>query len=92
MNLFIFQLSDSPSGSDLNMLGEYLLVSLGFVVVAMAEFALVLLIDRNATSKTNVMKHAIAPRENEKTTLRDLKTGTKYIVVNSLYRYIVLKN
>ena len=46
INLFIFQISDSPTSSDLNVLGEYLLVSLGFVVAAIAEFALVILLKR----------------------------------------------
>ena len=46
INLFIFQMSESPSSSDLNILGEYLLVSLGFVVAAIAEFALVILLNR----------------------------------------------
>ena len=51
INLFIFQLRESPSVSDLNELGRYLLVSLGFVVAAMAEFALVLLLSRRPNSK-----------------------------------------
>ena len=46
INLFIFQMSESPSSSDLNILGEYLLVSLGFVVATIAEFALVVLLNR----------------------------------------------
>ena len=46
INVFIFQMSESPSSSDLNILGEYLLVSLGFVVAAIAEFALVILLNR----------------------------------------------
>jgi len=53
INLFIFQISDSPSSSDLNILGEYLLVSLGFVVAAMAEFALVILLNRRSKLKTD---------------------------------------
>ena len=44
-NICLFQ-SDSPSGATLNALGVYLLVSLAFMIAAMFEFALVLLIKR----------------------------------------------
>ena len=51
INLFICQLRESPSDSELNELGAYLLVSLGFVVGAMAEFALALLVSRRQNLK-----------------------------------------
>ena len=47
---FDFQ-SESPSTSKLNNLGVYLLVSLYFVVAALLEFAVVLLVQRNLDAK-----------------------------------------
>merc|ERR1712141_399098 len=43
-NLFIYQMNESPSGTLMNALGVYLLVSLFFVVSTMFEFAVVLLL------------------------------------------------
>ena len=47
--------SESPSASELNKLGLYLLVCLGFVVAALFEFALVIFISR-ISKKTNKPK------------------------------------
>ena len=46
--------SDSPSASGFNQLGIYLLVCLGFVVAAVLEFALIILIKRRASLKINL--------------------------------------
>ena len=45
--------SESPSTTKLNDLGMYLLVSLFFVVFAMLEFAVVLLVQRDQDHKRN---------------------------------------
>ena len=50
-------MSERPSSSKLDNLGSYLLVSLFFVVFAMLEFALVLLIKRNQAVKVQNMNH-----------------------------------
>ena len=63
INLFIFQMSDSPSSSDLNVLGEYLLVSLGFVVAAIVEFALVILLNRRAKLTLDTKGNNSSPRK-----------------------------
>ena len=44
--------TEGPPGSELNALGVYLLISLVFVVLAMVEFALVLLWSRASSSLT----------------------------------------
>ena len=49
----IFQ-NESPSESDLNALGKYLLVSMIFVVAAMIEFAIVVMVNRMSSPKSNI--------------------------------------
>ena len=58
---FSFQ-SESPSASELNMLGEYLLVCLAFVVLALLEFALIIVLNRRdaATIKTTKMEPSLS--------------------------------
>ena len=51
INLFIHQMSESPSASDLNKLGSYLLFCLLFVVSALVEFAIIMLLDRKQILK-----------------------------------------
>ena len=54
--IFIFQ-SESPSGSDLNALGVYLLCSLAFLVCALIEFGFVVLLSRApSTFRKNAMR------------------------------------
>ena len=55
VNLYstVFQ-SESPSESDLNALGHYLLTSLFFVVGAMIEFAIVIMVNRIRTIKGSI--------------------------------------
>ena len=65
INLFIFQLRESPSDSELNELGAYLLVSLGFVVGAMVEFALVLLVSRRPDLKIGFKNKTIDEEKKE---------------------------
>ena len=51
INLFIHQMSESPSASDLNKLGSYLLFCLLFVVCALVEFSIIMLLDRKRMAK-----------------------------------------
>ena len=51
INLFIHQMSESPSQSELNALGIYLLACLGFVVCGLLEFAITLLIHQRRNSR-----------------------------------------
>ena len=51
INLFIHQMSESPSASDLNKLGSYLLFCLLFVVCALVEFSIIMLLDRKRIAK-----------------------------------------
>ena len=55
--------ADSPSGSNLNALGFYLLVSLFFIIATMVEFAYVLLVCR-VTGKVDNYKIAGKPKLN----------------------------
>ena len=52
INLFIHQMSESPSESELNALGIYFIACLTFVVCALAEFAIALLIHQRRRSRT----------------------------------------
>ena len=63
--------SESPSTTKLNNLGAYLLVSLFFVVAAMLEFALVLLVQRKLDATRNSFAN-----EHMKTTLTKRKHKT----------------
>ena len=60
--------SESPSTTKLNDLGVYLLVSLFFVVFAMLEFAVVLLVQRDLDSKRN---HFVSQEKSNTETARD---------------------
>ena len=51
INLFIHQMSESPSESDLNALGIYSIACLAFVVSALAEFAISILIQQRKNSR-----------------------------------------
>ena len=62
---FYFQ-SESPSGSDLNALGVYLLCSLVFVVGALIEFAVVILLNRTQlTLRKNVRSATKTKRDTD---------------------------
>ena len=63
---FLLFQSDSPSASVFNQIGKYLLGCLGFVVVAMLEFALIILINRRATIKKNSKDNFISERKSAK--------------------------
>ena len=53
-SIFILQ-SESPSGSKLNALGKYLLCSLVFVVFALIEFAVVVVLKRRLDGGASVV-------------------------------------
>ena len=64
-NLFNFQ-SESPSESELNALGIYLLACLAFVVSGLAEFAITLLIHHRRNSrKVSKNAHHSEDKKNE---------------------------
>ena len=52
MNFYLYK-AESPSDSEFNALGQYLLVCLLFVICALAEFAITLLLNRWRNSKGN---------------------------------------
>ena len=63
---FILQ-SDSPSESDLNALGIYLIVSLCFVVGALVEFAFAILLTRIISTRTKDKPGGIKTEQDERT-------------------------
>ena len=72
--------SESPSTTKLNDLGVYLLVSLFFVVFAMLEFAVVLLVQRDLDSKRN---HFVS-QEKSNTETAFTKKGTTNTTINEM--------
>ena len=58
--------SESPSVSDLNALGVYLLTSLCFVVGALIEFAVVLLLDRPLLNVTKRKENRIENQQHQR--------------------------
>ena len=69
ISLYSFQ-TESPSGSELNALGIYLLSSLIFVVGALMEFAAVILLSRFPKRKLNNVGHAIIGGETLRNNLK----------------------
>ena len=59
----------------MNRIGEYLLVSLGFVIAAMFEFADVILVNRKPTLKKN--PEVKIGRKNDALTKMIIKSSTK---------------
>ena len=59
-HIFFTPQSVSPSGSDLNALGIYLLSSLVFVVAALLEFAVVIFINRITMTRKEVWENKLA--------------------------------
>ena len=80
--------SNNPSGAGLNVLGEYLLISLCFVVVTMLEFALVLIVKRRGSKSSKVStssqpyERKIRPSKLDKTETKKL---SKKSWINTLY-------
>lgn len=64
-NIFIYQMSSSPSGATLTALGYYLLVSLSFVLFTMIEFAIVLFVKRKLDN-TKIVSTDESRRKKEK--------------------------
>ena len=62
-NIFISQ-ADSPSGSNLNALGFYVLVSLFFIIATMIEYAYILLVCR-VTGEVDNNERAGNPKLNQ---------------------------
>merc|ERR1712061_294824 len=54
-------MNGSPSSSNIDKLGVYLLVSLFFVVATMLEFAIALLVKRNPRRFKKMLKKTISP-------------------------------
>ena len=50
MNFYLYK-AESPSDSEFNALGQYLLVCLLFVIFALMEFAITILLNRKQDSK-----------------------------------------
>lgn len=67
--------SESPSTSKMNNLGFYLLVSLFFVVAALMEFALVLLVQRKMDAKPGGTQNKIKKKlgRNGKQKISDIR-------------------
>ena len=62
-NIFIYQLSHSPFGTQLNALEVYILTSLFFVLATIVEFGLVLLLKRiHILGAQNIEEVALEPR------------------------------
>ena len=76
---YLFQ-SESPSTTKLNDLGVYLLVSLFFVVFAMLEFAVVLLVQRDQDSKRN----SFISQEKSNIETAFTKKGTTNTTINEM--------
>ena len=72
--------SESPSTTKLNDLGVYLLVSLFFVVFAMLEFAVVLLVQRDQDSKRN----SFISQEKSNIETAFTKKGTTNTTINEM--------
>ena len=77
--LYLLQ-SESPSTTKLNDLGVYLLVSLFFVVFAMLEFAVVLLVQRDQDSKRN----SFISQEKSNIETAFTKKGTTNTTINEM--------
>ena len=67
----------------MNILGMYILVSLGFVACAMIEFAFVLLLNRRAMLKMNDKQDSSRVENNSKKHLKKLKLKTKVIAIHN---------
>ena len=80
MPQFYLLQSESPSTTKLNDLGVYLLVSLFFVVFAMLEFAVVLLVQRDQDSKRN----SFISQEKSNIETAFTKKGTTNTTINEM--------
>ena len=72
--LLYFQ-SESPSESEVNALGKYLIMCLGFVICALAEFAITLVLHQRNESKSDldaVMKSKKKNTEKDKTIISQM--------------------
>ena len=75
MYLLYFQ-SESPSESEVNALGVYLIMCLGFVICALTEFAITLVLHQRNESKRNL---DAVMKSKKKNTEKD-ETGISQIV------------
>ena len=95
-NIFIYQLSNSPSGTQLNALEIYILASLFFVLATIAEFGLVLSIKKihllgNGNNKVVTLKRRHILREKGCSVADKIDSAAfmifpfAYIVFNCIY-------
>ena len=75
--ILIFQ-SESPSESELNALGLYLLVCLAFVIFALVEFAITILLSQRSHSKDTIKTETNSKSNRSKKRVSGMSQITKF--------------